>query len=206
MKLALVLFKEDGSKREHVVSGGRVLIGRTDDADLQAPSKAVSRKHCEIRIDGDTAIVRDMGSSNGTYHNETLLEGEATLSPGDRIGVGPFVFTVQIDGEPARACLMLAAQAEGAEIRTVEGLEPAAGELSPLQAAFREHFALQCGFCTAGILISLDALLKWAPDASQEAIREHLSGHLCRCTGYAPIVKAALAAQAQMKEEEAANA
>jgi 2-furoyl-CoA dehydrogenase 2Fe-2S iron sulfur subunit len=114
--------------------------------------------------------------------------------------------TVQIDGEPARACLMLAAQAEGAEIRTVEGLEPAAGELSPLQAAFREHFALQCGFCTAGILISLDALLKWAPDASQEAIREHLSGHLCRCTGYAPIVKAALAAQAQMKEEEAANA
>ncbi len=101
MKLALVLFKEDGSKRVHVVEGGRVLIGRTDDADLQAPSKAVSRKHCEIRIDGDAATVRDLGSSNGTYHNETLLEGEATLSPGDRIGVGPFVFTVQIDGDPA---------------------------------------------------------------------------------------------------------
>tara|TARA_R110002020_G_scaffold287285_2_gene502801 strand:- start:847 stop:1359 length:513 start_codon:yes stop_codon:yes gene_type:complete len=114
--------------------------------------------------------------------------------------------TVQVDGEPVRACLMLAAQAEGADIRTVEGLEPAAGELSPLQAAFREHFALQCGFCTAGILMSLDALLKRAPDASEEVIREHLSGHLCRCTGYAPIVKAALAAQAQLKEEEAANA
>ncbi|MAU97947.1 MAG: (2Fe-2S)-binding protein [Fulvimarina sp.] len=114
--------------------------------------------------------------------------------------------TVQVDGEPVRACLMLAAQAEGADIRTVEGLEPAAGELSPLQAAFREHFALQCGFCTAGILMSLDALLARIPDASEDAIREHLSGHLCRCTGYAPIVKAALAAQAQLKEEEAANA
>ena len=114
--------------------------------------------------------------------------------------------TVRVDGEPVRACLMLAAQAEGADIRTVEGLEPAAGELSPLQAAFREHFALQCGFCTAGILMSLDALLARIPDASEDAIREHLSGHLCRCTGYAPIVKAALAAQAQLKEEEAANA
>ncbi|MCE7027540.1 (2Fe-2S)-binding protein [Jiella avicenniae] len=114
--------------------------------------------------------------------------------------------TVQLDGEPVRACLMLAAQAEGADIRTVEGLEPAAGELSPLQAAFREHFALQCGFCTAGILMSLDALLTREPDASEEAIREHLSGHLCRCTGYAPIVKAALAAQARMKEETPENA
>ncbi|MFG0273774.1 MAG: FHA domain-containing protein [Phycisphaerales bacterium] len=101
MKLALVLFKEDGTKREHVVSGDRVLIGRTDDADLQAPSKAVSRKHCEIRINGDAATLRDLGSSNGTYHNETLAEGEVALSPGDRIGVGPFVFTVQIDGDPA---------------------------------------------------------------------------------------------------------
>ncbi|MBO0903740.1 (2Fe-2S)-binding protein [Jiella sonneratiae] len=113
--------------------------------------------------------------------------------------------TVQLDGEPVRACLMLAAQAEGADIRTVEGLELAPGALSPLQAAFREHFALQCGFCTAGILMSLDALLERAPDASEETIREHLSGHLCRCTGYTPIVKAALAAQAQLKEE-AANA
>ncbi|MDY8110816.1 (2Fe-2S)-binding protein [Fulvimarina sp. 2208YS6-2-32] len=109
--------------------------------------------------------------------------------------------TVQIDGEPSRACLMVAAQAEGADIRTVEGIEPRPGELSPLQAAFREHFALQCGFCTAGILMSLDALLSRNPDASEKNIREHLSGHLCRCTGYAPIVKAALAAQRHLKEE-----
>lgn len=101
MKLALVLFKEDGSKREFVAHEKRVMVGRTEDADLQAPSKAVSRKHCEITIEGDEAKLRDLGSSNGTYHNETLLEGEATLAPGDRVGVGPFVFTVQIDGEPA---------------------------------------------------------------------------------------------------------
>lgn len=101
MKLTLVLFKEDGTKREFTAHKDRVLLGRTDDADLQAPSKAVSRKHCEITIEGDEAKLRDLGSSNGTYHNETLLEGEATLGPGDRIGVGPFVFTVQIDGEPS---------------------------------------------------------------------------------------------------------
>ncbi|NDW04892.1 (2Fe-2S)-binding protein [Jiella pacifica] len=114
--------------------------------------------------------------------------------------------TVRIDGEPARACLTLAAQAEGADIQTVEGLEPEPGGMSPLQAAFREHFALQCGFCTAGILISLKALFDRKPGASEQEIREQLSGHLCRCTGYTPIVRAALAAQAQMREEEPRNA
>ena len=114
--------------------------------------------------------------------------------------------TVEIDGEPVRACLTLAAQVEGADIRTVEGLEPSPGELSRLQAAFREHFALQCGFCTAGILISLDNLFRRRPDASEQEIREQVSGHLCRCTGYAPIIRAALAAQAAIREEEPADA
>lgn len=100
MKLALVLFKEDGSSREFVATKDRVLIGRTPDADLQAPDKGVSRKHCEIRVEGAVATLRDMGSSNGTYHNEKLIEGEVTLGAGDRIGVGPFVFTVRIDGSP----------------------------------------------------------------------------------------------------------
>lgn len=106
--------------------------------------------------------------------------------------------TVQIDGEPARACLTLAAQAEGRDIRTVEALADGA-ELAPLQAAFREHFALQCGFCTAGILMSLDALFQSRPDADEGEIREALAGHLCRCTGYAPIVRAALAARDRIK-------
>jgi aerobic-type carbon monoxide dehydrogenase small subunit (CoxS/CutS family) len=94
--------------------------------------------------------------------------------------------TVQVDGEPVRSCLMLAIQAEGTEVRTIEGLE------SPLQASFREHHALQCGFCTAGILMTLDAFLREHPDASEDDLREALSGNLCRCTGYRPIVRAIL--------------
>jgi len=109
--------------------------------------------------------------------------------------------TVQIDGVPARSCLALAVQAEGADIRTVEGLAPAAGHLSPLQNAFRENYGLQCGFCTPGILMSLDALLRERADATEPEIREFLSGHLCRCTGYASIVKAALAAARTQREE-----
>jgi len=107
--------------------------------------------------------------------------------------------TVQIDSAPARSCLTLAVQAEGAEIRTVEGLAPAADRLSPLQEAFRAHYALQCGFCTPGILMSLDALLREQPQAREAAIREFLSGHLCRCTGYGSIVKAALAAARELR-------
>jgi 2-furoyl-CoA dehydrogenase 2Fe-2S iron sulfur subunit len=108
--------------------------------------------------------------------------------------------TVQIDGVPARSCLALAVQVEGADIRTVEGLAPAADRLSPLQNAFRDNYGLQCGFCTPGILMSLDALLDERPDVSETEIREFLSGHLCRCTGYASIVKAALAAARQRRE------
>jgi 2-furoyl-CoA dehydrogenase 2Fe-2S iron sulfur subunit len=110
--------------------------------------------------------------------------------------------TVQIDGVPGRSCLTLAVQAEGADIRTVEGLAPAADRLSPLQEAFREHYALQCGFCTAGILMSLDALLRERPDPTELEIREFLSGHLCRCTGYGSIVKAALEAARKLRGEE----
>ncbi|MBV9736365.1 MAG: (2Fe-2S)-binding protein [Acidisphaera sp.] len=109
--------------------------------------------------------------------------------------------TVQIDGVPARACLTLAVQAEGADIRTVEGLAPAPGRLSVLQESFREHHALQCGFCTPGILMSLDAFLRQRPDASEAELRYMLSGHLCRCTGYVPIMRAALAARDRLREE-----
>ncbi|HET9018334.1 MAG TPA: (2Fe-2S)-binding protein [Acetobacteraceae bacterium] len=112
--------------------------------------------------------------------------------------------TVQIDGEPARSCIVLAVQIDGAEIRTVEGLAPAPDRLSILQACFREFHGLQCGFCTPGILMSLDALLRTRPDASEEEIRVMLSGHLCRCTGYVPIMRAVLAAQQRLRE--AANA
>jgi 2-furoyl-CoA dehydrogenase 2Fe-2S iron sulfur subunit len=109
--------------------------------------------------------------------------------------------TVQIDGEPSRACLTLAVQAEGARIRTIEGLAPAPDRLSVLQESFRTHFGLQCGFCTPGILMSLDALFSRVPKASEQQIREQLAGHLCRCTGYAPIMRAALAAAEQLRTE-----
>jgi 2-furoyl-CoA dehydrogenase 2Fe-2S iron sulfur subunit len=106
--------------------------------------------------------------------------------------------TIEIDGKLARACLTLAVQVEGCEVRTVEGLAPAPGRLSTLQAAFKRNHALQCGFCTAGILISLDSFLREHPDPSEEEVRDLLTGHLCRCTGYTPIVRAAMEAAAEM--------
>ena len=109
--------------------------------------------------------------------------------------------TIQIDGIPVRACLTLAVQIEGANLRTIEDLAPEPGRLSVLQEAFRRHHALQCGFCTAGILMSLDAYLKEHPDPAELQLREYLSGHLCRCTGYVPIVAAALDAARRMREE-----
>jgi carbon-monoxide dehydrogenase small subunit len=98
--------------------------------------------------------------------------------------------TVLVDGEPARSCLTLAVQADGAEITTVEGLAPSETELSPLQQAFRKHHALQCGFCTPGFLVTATALLREATNPSREEIVEALSGNLCRCTGYRGIIDA----------------
>ena len=109
--------------------------------------------------------------------------------------------TIDIDGQPARACLTLAVQIDGSELRTVEGLAPAAGRLDVLQAAFKRNHALQCGFCTAGILMSLDTFLREYPEPDEEKIRDVLSGHLCRCTGYAPIVRAALEAAAELADQ-----
>jgi 2-furoyl-CoA dehydrogenase 2Fe-2S iron sulfur subunit len=98
--------------------------------------------------------------------------------------------TVLIDGVAARSCLMLAVQAEGREVRTVESLAAPDGALNPLQAAFRANHALQCGFCTPGILMSFTDYLARNPHPSEAEIRDVLSGHLCRCTGYAGIVAA----------------
>jgi len=101
--------------------------------------------------------------------------------------------TVLFDGRPARSCLTLAVQADGAEIETVESLAKGA-ELDPLQQAFHEHFGLQCGFCTPGILITARFFLEQNPSPTEGQVRAELAGNLCRCTGYAPIVDAILAA------------
>ncbi|HXJ51069.1 MAG TPA: (2Fe-2S)-binding protein [Burkholderiales bacterium] len=107
--------------------------------------------------------------------------------------------TVIVDGDAVRSCLMLALQADGARVTTVEGLS-SADALSPLQAAFRKHHALQCGFCTPGMLTTAHALLTEEPNADKARIREVLSGNLCRCTGYIPIVEAVYEARVAYQE------
>ena len=109
--------------------------------------------------------------------------------------------TVIVDGAAVRSCLMLAVQAEGSEIVTIEGLSRE-DELTPLQTAFRKHHALQCGFCTPGMLTTAHALLTEEPDADEERIRSVLSGNLCRCTGYIPIVEAVIEARAAYRKAD----
>ncbi|MDQ3859712.1 MAG: (2Fe-2S)-binding protein [Actinomycetota bacterium] len=109
--------------------------------------------------------------------------------------------TVQLDGEPVRSCLMLAVQADGHAVRTVEGLASGAA-LHPLQQAFHEAHALQCGFCTPGFLMSLEAFLRERPDPTEDQIREALAGNLCRCTGYLGIIDAVALAAERMRGEE----
>ena len=100
--------------------------------------------------------------------------------------------TVIVDGRPVRSCLMLAVQIDGCTVSTVEALAPGDDELSPLQQAFHRHHALQCGFCTPGILNSAHAFLTEVPSPTPDQVRDVLSGHICRCTGYTAIVDAIL--------------
>jgi aerobic carbon-monoxide dehydrogenase small subunit len=111
--------------------------------------------------------------------------------------------TVLVDGHSARSCLMFAVQANNCEVTTVEGLAPD-GKLSVLQQAFIDNHGLQCGFCTPGMLITLTELLREKPDPSEQEVREALTGNLCRCTGYAGIVKAALDAAQRLRGTRAA--
>jgi carbon-monoxide dehydrogenase small subunit len=102
--------------------------------------------------------------------------------------------TILVDGAAVRACLMFAVQADGARVTTIEGMSSPDGRLSPIQAAFREHHGLQCGFCTPGFIVSVTAFLRDHPDPTDDQIRDGLSGNLCRCTGYQGIIAAVRAA------------
>ena len=108
--------------------------------------------------------------------------------------------TVLIDGKAMKSCLYLAMKARGKDILTIEGLRDEAGELHPLQKAFLEHFAVQCGYCTPGMILMAKSLLDENPDAGEEEIRAGLSGNLCRCTGYVKIVEAVMAAKGEVKD------
>jgi carbon-monoxide dehydrogenase small subunit len=107
--------------------------------------------------------------------------------------------TILFDGRSARSCLMLAVQADGHGITTVEGIAPSADRLHPLQEAFRDNHGLQCGFCTPGMLTTLLELLRDNPDPTEQEVRVAISGNLCRCTGYQGIVLAALDAAKRMR-------
>lgn len=110
--------------------------------------------------------------------------------------------TVLVDGEPVNSCMMLAVEADGSEVLTVEGLAPE-GRLSPLQQAFVEHNAVQCGFCTPGMLMSAHALLQRNPNPTETEIKEALVGNLCRCTGYVRIIQAVKTAAAAPRGADA---
>ena len=107
--------------------------------------------------------------------------------------------TVHLDGRAVKACNILAAQAQGAQIVTIEGVAAANGELHPMQAAFRQHHGLQCGFCTPGMVMTALDIVKQNPNPSEAVIRSGLDGNLCRCTGYHNIVNAVKAGAAAMK-------
>ncbi len=147
---------------------------------------------------------------NGTAHSATVdsrlllvhLIREDLALTGTHIGCDTThcgACTVLVDGAPTKSCTMLAVQADGAEIATVEGLAGADG-MTPLQEGFQQEHGLQCGFCTPGMLMTGTALLESNPNPSEAEIREAISGNLCRCTGYVNIVKAVEYAAARMGE------
>jgi carbon-monoxide dehydrogenase small subunit len=114
--------------------------------------------------------------------------------------------TILLDGHSARSCLMLAVQADGHEILTIEGIAPSEDRLHPLQEAFRDNHGLQCGFCTPGMLTTLLEFLRENPDPTEQEVRIAISGNLCRCTGYQGIVAAALDAAKRLRASPATGA
>ncbi len=112
---------------------------------------------------------------------------------------------VHVDGKAVKACTMLAAEADGADVKTIEGMANADGSLGVIQQAFRDYHGLQCGFCTPGMVMSAAALLEENPKPSEAEVRDYLEGNICRCTGYHNIVKAILAASGQQVEAVAAE-
>ncbi len=137
---------------------------------------------------------------------DTLRRGVGDMAPKYGCGQGTCgACTVLIDGEPHLSCLTLAQACEGREIQTTSGLADGP-DLDPLQAAFMEHFAAQCGFCTAGMLMAAKALLDKNPNPTRDDVVEAIAGNICRCTGYEPIINAILDAAARAGQRVAGGA
>ena len=150
---------------------------------------------------------------NGTHYADQEVEVRLTLADflrhqigltGTHVGCEHGVCgacTILFDGRTARSCIMLAVQADGHEIATIESLAPSPDSLHPLQEAFRDNHALQCGFCTPGMLTTLIELLRDNPDPTEDDIRIAISGNICRCTGYQTIIAATLDAARRLRAE-----
>ena len=142
-------------------------------------------------------------SASGEVEGRTLLSAflrEKLGLTGTHVGCDTSqcgACVVHVNGEAVKACTMLAAEAEGAEVTTIEGMANADGSLNTIQQAFQDYHGLQCGFCTPGMVMSAAALLKDNPNPSEQEIRDYLEGNICRCTGYHNIVKAIMAAAGQ---------
>jgi carbon-monoxide dehydrogenase small subunit len=158
---------------------------------------AQTTRHISMTVNG-TVYERDVLTRT---HLGDFLRQELGLT-GTHLGCEHGVCgacTIILDGQPIRSCLMLAVQANGATIRTIEGLAQADGTLHPVQEAFWDKHGLQCGFCTPGMVTTLAAVLEADPTMDETAIREAISGNICRCTGYETIVDAALQAASRMR-------
>lgn len=142
-------------------------------------------------------------SASGDVEGRTLLSSflRDTLNlTGTHVGCDTSqcgACVVHVNGEAVKACTMLAAEAQGADVKTIESMANADGSLSVIQQAFQDHHGLQCGFCTPGMVMSAAALLKDNPKPTEAEVRDYLEGNICRCTGYHNIVKAIMAASGQ---------
>ena len=151
----------------------------------------------------DVSMVVNGKSVSGSVEGRTLLSGflrDHLNLTGTHVGCDTSqcgACVVHVNGQAVKACTMLAAEADGAEVATIEGQANADGSLNVIQQAFQDHHGLQCGFCTPGMVMSAAALLKENPKPSEAEIRHYLEGNLCQCTGYHNIVKAILAASGQ---------
>ncbi|MCH2168274.1 MAG: (2Fe-2S)-binding protein [Oceanicola sp.] len=158
----------------------------------------------EMKVNGKSV----KGDAEGRTLLSSFLREELRLT-GTHVGCDTSqcgACVVHVDGVAVKSCTMLAADAAGADVTTIEGMANADGSLSVIQAAFQEHHGLQCGFCTPGMVMSAAALLKENPKPSEAEIRHYLEGNICRCTGYHNIVKSVLAASGQLDESGGAIA
>ena len=159
---------------------------------MKLPLKlTVNNDPVEIMVEADWSLLR------------ALRDGLGLLGAKEGCGAGECgACTVIINGRAVNSCLMLALEAEGSEVLTIEGLAGDKGDLHPIQRAFVDHGAIQCGFCTPGMVLAAKALLEANPEPTEMEVRAGLAGNLCRCTGYNKIVEAVLAAALAMREEK----